>query len=379
MTPAQLRTFLAVADEGSVQAAAALFVTHPAVSAVLASLRRELDVDLVERQGRGLRLTPAGTVLARNARDVLGLLTGAEVATRAEADPASAPLRIAAVTTAGESFVPRWLGSFLDARPSTEVSLEVRNRSVVWDHLERRQVDLVVAGRPPAGSGFASLAVRPHQLVVVSRPAARPGERRAAPTRPALGEPNPAPDDPIPAPGEPIPAASPGGRAASQRPPSRRAGRARRTVSREELAAATWLLREEGSGTRATAEELFGALEIRPQTLTLGYNGALREAVAVGLGVALLSRGAVREDLATDLLEEWSHPALPIEREWHLVAHDAARASRVVADFVSHAVAAGEAVAGRGTDPFRSQVGRGRARAQSSARYRRRASRPRDG
>jgi DNA-binding transcriptional LysR family regulator len=150
-------------------------------------------------------------------------------------------------------------------------------------------------------------------------------------------------------------------------------------VSREELAAATWLLREEGSGTRATAEELFGALEIRPQTLALGSNGALREAVAVGLGVALLSRGAVREDLATDPLEEWSHPALPIEREWHLVAHDAARASRVVADFVSHAVAAGEAAAGRGTDPFRSQVGRGRARAQSSARYRRRASRPRDG
>ena len=354
MTPAQLRTFLAVADEGSVRAAAAaLFVTQPAVSAVLASLRRELGVDLVERQGRGLRLTPAGTVLARYARDVLGLLAEAEVATRAEADPASAPLRIAAVTTAGESFVPRWLGSFLDARPSTEVSLEVGNRSVVWDHLARRQVDLVVAGRPPAGSGFASLAVRPHQLVVVSRPAARPGERRAAPTRPAPGEPNPAPgdpisapSDPISAPGDPIPAASSGGRAASQRTPSPRAGRARRrTVSLEELAAATWLLREEGSGTRATAEELFGALEIEPQTRTVGSNGALREAVAVGLGVALLSRDAVRKDLATDLLEEWSHPSLPIERQWHLVAHGAARASRVVADFVAHVVAAGEAVA----------------------------------
>ncbi len=193
MTPAQLRTFLAVADEGSVQAAAALFVTHPAVSAVLASLRRELDVDLVKRQGRELRLTPAGTVLARSARDVLGLLTAAEVATRAEADPASAPLRIAAVTTAGESFVPRWLGSFLDARPSTEVSLEVRNRSVVWDHLERRQVDLVVAGRPPRGavsrhspcgptSSSSSPDRRPSGLAAHAVPASR---ARAA----AYGEP----------------------------------------------------------------------------------------------------------------------------------------------------------------------------------------------
>jgi len=297
MTPAQLRTFLAVADEGSVRAAAeARFVTQPAVSAVLAALRRELGVDLVERQGRGLRLTPAGTVLARYARDVLGLLAEAAVATRAEADPASAPLRIAAVTTAGESFVPRWLGSFLDARPVTEVSLEVGNRSLVWDHLERRRVDLVVAGRPPAGSGFASLAVRPHQLVLVSRPVGR------------------------------------------------RAGRAARPATLEELASATWLLREEGSGTRATAEELFGALEIAPQTRTVGSNGAVREAAAVGLGVALLSRDAVSNDLATGLLEEWSHPPLPMEREWHLVSHDAARVSRAVADFVAHVVAAGEAV-----------------------------------
>ena len=65
MTPGQLRAFLAVAETGSVRAAAeSLVVSQPAVSAVLASLRRELGVALVEREGRGLRLTKSGVVLA---------------------------------------------------------------------------------------------------------------------------------------------------------------------------------------------------------------------------------------------------------------------------------------------------------------------------
>ena len=60
MTFGQLRTYLAVAETGSVRAAAErLVVTQSAVSAALAALHRELGVALVERDGRGLRLTPA--------------------------------------------------------------------------------------------------------------------------------------------------------------------------------------------------------------------------------------------------------------------------------------------------------------------------------
>ena len=74
MTFSQLKTFLEVARQGSVRgAAASLLITEPSVSAALAALRDELQVALVARDGRGIRLTPAGTELARYAAQILGL------------------------------------------------------------------------------------------------------------------------------------------------------------------------------------------------------------------------------------------------------------------------------------------------------------------
>lgn len=75
MTLNQLRSFAAVAASGSVrQAAEALYVSAPAVSAAVGALESELGLPLVSRLGRGLELTPAGVVFARYARQVLGLL-----------------------------------------------------------------------------------------------------------------------------------------------------------------------------------------------------------------------------------------------------------------------------------------------------------------
>src|SRR5438309_6369878 len=75
MTLSKLRTFLAVADAGSVRVAAeSLHVSQPAVSAAIASLERELGVALVARHGRGLRLTAPGTAFADDVRTSLGLL-----------------------------------------------------------------------------------------------------------------------------------------------------------------------------------------------------------------------------------------------------------------------------------------------------------------
>jgi DNA-binding transcriptional LysR family regulator len=75
MTLNQLRSFLAVAESGSVRAAAEdLVVTQAAVSASIAALQKSLGVALVTPDGRGLRLTDAGASYARYARRILGLL-----------------------------------------------------------------------------------------------------------------------------------------------------------------------------------------------------------------------------------------------------------------------------------------------------------------
>lgn len=279
MTLGQLRTFLAVVATGSVRAAAEqLVVTQPAVSSALAALQRELGVALVEREGRGLRVTLAGKEFAGYARRSLALLEEAKSAAAGRAEAEQARLRMAAVTTAGERIVPLALRSFRRQYPAAEIVIEVGNRERVWDLLVEGEVDLAVGGRPPTERGLVSMATRPHRLIVA---------------------------------------------AALQHAPGANSGRRRwRTVTRNELARATWLVRETGSGTRATTEEVFADLGLSPAVLTLGSNSAIRESVQIGLGITLISADAVAAELDGGLVEEWRHGPLPLERQWHLVARD---------------------------------------------------------
>jgi DNA-binding transcriptional LysR family regulator len=287
LTLGQLRTFLAVASTGSVRAAAdQLVVTQPAVSSALAAVRKQVGVALVRREGRGLRLTPAGEALAERARAALALLDEAVAAARGEADPDRGRLRLASVTTAGEHLAPPLLASFLADHPEVTVSLEVGNRRRVADLLAHHEVDLAIGGRPQ--SGAETLAVRPNRLVVVGAP-------------------------------------NGGGRA----------------VTRAELESATWLLREPGSGTRATAEVLLEDLGIAPRILTFGSNGAVVESVRIGLGVTLISADAVAGDLAGGALEEWTHPGLPIERPWHLLGRAGEPLAPTPDRFLAHVLASG--------------------------------------
>ncbi|MGH9070952.1 MAG: LysR family transcriptional regulator [Acidimicrobiales bacterium] len=289
MTPHQLRTFVALADAGSVrEAAERLYVSQPAVSSVLAGLQGELGVPLVERDGRGLRLTAAGQVLAAHGRRLLGMWEAAIAATVAQSDPEQGSLRLAAVTTAGEHLIPALLAIFRQKHPNVEVVLEVGNRARVWDLLDRGVVDLAIGGRPPPGGRLVNLAETDNYLVVVSAP---------DPTSPPRGP---------------------------------------RQVSVDELARRTWLVRERGSGTRATADELLEELGIAPAHLTLGSNGALRESAALGLGIALVSRAAVSRELGDGTLEEWRAGPLPLRRGWHLVARAGGDLSATAALFRDH-------------------------------------------
>jgi LysR family transcriptional regulator, low CO2-responsive transcriptional regulator len=263
-TDARLRAFVAVADTGSVRGAARhLVVTESAVSAAVAALAREVGVPLLEREGRGLRLTASGQTYAGYARTILGLHDEALAAARGESDPACGRIRVAAVTTAGEHVLPGLLKTFLDRYPRVDLQLETGTSERVWELLATHQADLAIAGRPPGGlPGVSVHAVRPNWLVVV-----------AAPPLAAAFDP----------------------------------GRTR------------WLLREAGSGTRATCEALLAGWETDPPRLTLGSNGAVVAAAVAGLGATLVSRDAVAGPLADGSLAEVAAPGTPLHRPWHAV------------------------------------------------------------
>lgn len=277
-TKARLRALVELADTGSVRAAAQrLFITESAVSAAITTLVREVGVPLVEREGRGVRLTPAGMTYARYARTILGLHEQATAAARDYARPDEGIVRIAAVTNASEVVLPRLLASFRTQHPRIQLRLEVAPRDQVWPMLAHHEVDFVVAGRPPERLRARLRAVSPNTLAVVGAP----------------------------------------GVAADFAP-----------------GAATWLLREAGSGIRATTLALLSTLDVEPGTLTLGTHAAVVAGAVAGLGVTLVSRQAVARLLAEEQLVELPVPGTPLDRPWHAVTHAETTASTEL--LVSH-------------------------------------------
>ncbi|WP_433335839.1 LysR family transcriptional regulator [Spirillospora sp. CA-294931] len=282
MTESRLRSFVALADTGSVRSAARrLYVTESAVSAAVTALSRELGLPLVEREGRGVRLTPAGTAYATYARQVLGLLEQGRAAARGAADPARGPLRLAAVTTAADQILPSLLAGFRRRWPEVDLTLEVGPSRQVWTSLADHSADLVLAGRPPPGAPATVLARRPNGLVIVGSP--EQAEGFALDTTP-------------------------------------------------------WVMREPGSGTRVTAETYLAGRNVAPPRLVLGSNGAVVAGAAEGLGVALVSRDAVGAHLADGRLEIIDAPGTPMSRPWHAVG--GAVPTPTTRLFVAHLLAA---------------------------------------
>lgn len=268
MTPSRLRSFLAIVDTGSARAAAeALCVTESAVSAALAALHRELGVTLFERSGRGLRITESGRVFAGYARSILGLMDEGAEAARQGVDPERGRLRLAAVTTAGEYLVPGLLAGFRRRHPGVDVSLEVGTRDRAFSLLIEHRADVVLGGRPPPGRSLVSRASRPNSLIVVA------------------------------------------------------------AQEQTELASATWLLREPGSGTRDATLALLASWPVEPPTLTLGSHGAVVASAVLGLGVTLVSADAVRHLLSSGELHQVPARGTPLDRPWHAVTSRAPTAS----------------------------------------------------
>ncbi|HYZ27746.1 MAG TPA: LysR family transcriptional regulator [Thermoleophilaceae bacterium] len=270
ITLTQLTAFLAVIRGGSITAAAdELVVTQPSVSSALAALSREVGCELFERAGRGIRPTDAGSAFAPYAEDVLGLLEQGRAAAQEAAAIAARRLKIAAVTTAAESFVPGVLREFSEQHPEIDLTLVVGNREEVLERVLSHAADVAITGKPPGDERLVTEPFMENEIVCIG-----------------------APEDPAAA-GGPIDAI--------------------------QLAQRAWLLREPGSGTRSLNEQFLADHGLHPRTLTLGSNGAIKQAARAGLGVSLLSRAAVEAELASGWIAEIPLADAPETRPWFVL------------------------------------------------------------
>ncbi|MEM9746198.1 MAG: LysR family transcriptional regulator [Actinomycetota bacterium] len=276
LTLHQLQVFVVVADEMSVsRAAERLVVSQPAVSATMAALRREIGVDLIERDGRGIALTDAGRTMYKYAQTMVGLLDEAVEETRAVAFDDVRPIRIATSSSLVSAVVAPILGRLREERSDLAFSMLVGNRNEVWRMLAAHETDIALTSKPPSTSDFETLATMPNSCVVVARPGSTfPGR---------LGQ-------------------------------------------------STWLVREQGAALRSFADEIVAGLALDPDLVEIGSDDALLGAIEAGLGVGVLPRSAVDASLRERRLVIVPTDVTPLERPWHLVVrgHDGAD-QRIVA------------------------------------------------
>ncbi len=282
----QLRIFSLVARLGSFsRAAEEMHISQPSVSIQVADLERSLGVELFEQLGKRIYLTDAGRVLEDYARRILGLVDEASSAVAEVTDLHRGRLAVGATTTPGTYLLPKVLSRFQERFPKITLTLEIANTRRIQERLLRNELDLGVVDEEVNSHNLVVRPVLEDELVMV-----------VVPTHPL---------------------ASTG------------------AVPVSALRGHRVILRERGSGTREAIEAaLRGAgVEIAP-SMELASSEAIKEAVAVGLGSAILSRLAVAAETAAGRLAIVPLADLAIKRPFFLIHHRDKRMGVAIQAFV---------------------------------------------
>lgn len=269
LTFRQLETFATVARLGSFsRAAESLHLTQPAVSIQIRQIVDVVGLPLFEQSGRDIRLTAAGQELLQTARELDDSWNRFESAVDALKGLRKGRLRVALVTTA-KYFLPRMLGAFCQRYPEIDIELEVANRARIVERLRANEDDLYIMSFPPEELEVVATPFLDNPLVVVA---------------PA---------------GLPLP---PG------------------PLSLADLAHHPFLMRETGSGTRKAVDRHLArsgnALNVK---LSLGSNEAIRDLVASGMGLAILSRHVLGDKPEQDGLRIIDVTGFPLQQPWSIV------------------------------------------------------------
>jgi DNA-binding transcriptional LysR family regulator len=181
----RLRVLHAVATHGSITgAAAALLQSQPSVSRQVALLERETGRSLVERTPRGVRLTPAGELLARHAEEVLERLAAAETALARLEAREGVLVRVAAFPSAAVALVVPAVGDLAAARPGLAVRFRELAPELAVAGIEQGEIDVGVVFHRSGDDGAVPAGLRRVPLLrdpfLVALPAAHPLAGRPA-------------------------------------------------------------------------------------------------------------------------------------------------------------------------------------------------------
>ncbi|MFL9912907.1 LysR family transcriptional regulator [Paraburkholderia fungorum] len=266
----QLKVFETVARHLSFsRAAEELHLTQPAVSIQVRQLEEHAGLPLFEQLGKKIYLTAAGTEMLHYSRAIIQQFHEAGEAMSQLKGVSGGKLNVA-VISAGDYFFPRLLAEFAHRYPGVVLNLAVHNREELLHQLATNQTDLAVMVRPPRDTDAVCEPIAPHPYVIV-----------AAPTHPLAN---------------------------------------RRLIMMSELEDEAFVVRERGSDTWNSMEELFGGrLTNLKIAMEIKSTETIKQAVIAGLGIAFLSAHTISLELQVGNLVVLDVEDFPVMLNWYVV------------------------------------------------------------
>lgn len=267
----QLRVFAAVARHLSfAKAARELHLTPPAVTMQVKDLEAQIGLPLFDRNGRQVSLTTPGEYMLVYARKLLATLKDAEDAAARLKQAKAGSLTIGMVSTA-KYFLPRMLAEFRREHEHVEIRLAEGNREKLVQMLQANELDVAIMGRPPRELATRAEPFAAHPHVFIAAPA-HPLVQRHAP------------------------------------------------VDAESLRPHDFIVREEGSGTRAALHRFLEDARIEPRVaMEMASNETIKQAVIAGMGLSFLSLHTLELELEKGLLVVLDVEGAPVLRAWNVV------------------------------------------------------------
>ncbi len=266
----QLKVFEAAARNGSfTRAAEELFLTQPTVSMQVKQLTKAVGLPLFEQVGKRLYLTQAGQELFATCREIFERISQFEMTVADLKGMKQGKLRLAVITTA-KYFVPRLLGPFCQLYPGIDIALQVTNHSGIVERLKENLDDLYIMSQLPEHLDITCQPFLENPLIVL------------APINHPLAK--------------------------------------EKKISIQRLSEEPFILREPGSGTRTAVQKLFDEHSVTLKVkLELGSNEAIKQAIAGGLGISVLSRHTISTEGYPSQLAILDVEYFPIRRYWYMV------------------------------------------------------------
>lgn len=276
ITLKQLDVFVTLAKTSNMtRASETLHLTQSACSMALSTLEHQLGSVLFDRHGKKLILNERGKVLFPKAANILAQIKELQ-------DLTAGQLTIGASTTIGNYLLPGIIGHFVKQHPHTKITLRIANTEQIIKQLLSFDIDIAMIEGKCYSDEIDVLPWKKDELIIIA----------------SLHHP-----------------------LAKQK-----------KITRDDLYAAKWILREPGSGTREKFEE---ATQGKISTfLELGHTEAVKHAVLANLGISCLSRTTVTELLKNGQLVELKTPFLTLTRDFYILIHKHKHKTTVLSQFI---------------------------------------------